>query len=753
MTLPMQPVRSAPDQDSGSPLRLNSWKAIATYFDRDVRTVQLWEKHEGLPVHRLSHASRATVYAYPDELERWLAERRRSLGQPQPEAGGTVVEVRQPLPFPAPRNQIKYPRSRALLLWGAAAVLVLATGAGLFLGRLHPRASAASEITVVLADFVNTTGEAALDNALDTALLAKLQQTPFLVFMPQASVQQALRYMGRPATEHLNLAVAQEVCLREGGQVVLQGSITNTAAGYTVTVRALRCADGKPLAERSATADGHRSVLSALDHAAEALRPDLGESAASIRTYKVKISDATTGSLDALLAYSQGDALWNAQGESVALPYFQRAVQMDPNFAMAYERMGTIYGNRGDSLRSQAAIRKAWELRDRVTERERFYLTSHLYGFVTGETEKEMQTYLDWGKVYPHDVPWMIDLSVDYGYSGQFDKAIALQRRVIQENPGISYSYGDLAGFYLAEERPDEARAVLDQALQAKVQDPNTKLAEYSLAFYRNDFDALHRMVAATAREPGIEDVLLAQQAMTEDSRGRIAAGRAYAVRAAAVAAAAHDMEIEANWLSGEAVRQAEMGNAAQARLLLGQAMAVPVANKGRSSLLWMAQAHALLGDTKPTQAMLDTLNREYPLDTLIQSYWLPILRARLALDSGQYGEALRLTDLPNAYDLGIFAPGQCMDLAYLRGQTLLAAGQPSAAAQEFRAVLTHRGLVLNCPTLALSRLGLARALAASGDAAGSRSAYQDLFVLWKDADAGLALLRQAQTEYRSLDR
>jgi hypothetical protein len=347
----------------------------------------------------------------------------------------------------------------------------------------------------------------------------------------------------------------------------------------------------------------------------------------------------------------------------------------------------------------------------------------------------------------------MIDLSVDYGYSGQFDKAIALQRCVIQENPGISYSYGDLAGFYLAEDRPDEARAVLDQAAQAKVQDPNTQLAEYSLAFYRNDLDALDRMLAATAHQPGIEDVLLAQQAMTEDSRGRIAVGRAFSLRAAATAAAAHDTEIQANWLAAEAVRQAEMGDPAHARLLLAQAMSIPAANKGRNSLLWAAQAHALLADTKPAQAILDTLNREYPLDTLIQAYWLPILRARLALASGRKTEALRLTAQPNAYDLGIFSPGQCMDLTFLRGQALLANSQPAAAALQFRVVLAHKGLVLNCPTAALSQLGLARALAAAGDTIGSRSAYQDLFALWRNADPDLSLLQVARAEYRALAR
>jgi eukaryotic-like serine/threonine-protein kinase len=739
----LKPNGALPEEDlpSSRPPRLNSWKEIAAYFDRDVRTVQLWEKNEALPVHRLGHVARSTVYAYPHELERWLAGHRGATTPPAP------VEEPQPAP---PQPATAQPRGRNLLRWTAAVALALLAAAGLLTWKLlHPRRPAA-EISVVLADFVNTTGDPANDNALNIALLAKLQQTPFLVFMPPSKIQLALSYMGRPSTERLNLAVAREVCLREGGQVVLQGSIAGSAPDYAVTLRALRCADAKLLALRSSTADSGRSVLRAIDQTAEALRPALGESAASIRTYNVSVTDATTASLDALLVYSQGDAVWNAQGEDAALPYFQRAIQIDPNFALAYERLGTIYGNRGDSQHSHEAVRRAWDLRDRVTERERFYVNSHLYGFVTGEIEKEMGSYLEWSKVYPHDTPWMVDLSIDYSYMGQFAKAIELQRRLIQENPGISYSYGDLAGFYLAEDRPDEARAVLDEAAQNHVQDPNIQLANYDLAFYRNDLDALDKMVAA-AHQPGVEDLLLTQQAMTQDSLGRIASGRAFALRAAAVAAAAHESEIQANWLTAESVRQAEIGDPRQARTLLAAAMALPATRTGRNALLWSAQAYTLLRESRPAQALIDILNRDYPLDTLIQSYWLPILRARIAFGRSQYDEALRLTGQSNPYDLGIFSPGQCMDLSLLRGQVLLADGQASAAAQQFRAILAHRGLVLNCPTVVLARLGLARAFAATGQVAAGRSAYQDLFALWKNADADLPILRQAQAEYRSL--
>ena len=640
--------------------------------------------------------------------------------------------------------------NRLWAVYTVAGAVLLTIGWGLALHSRH-KAAPATNLSIVLAEFVNTTGEPVFDRTLNVALSAKLQQTPFLTVMPDLRIRQALRYMGLQPNERLTEAIASQVCQREGGQVVLQGSIANAPQGYDLTLRAVQCHSGELLASKQTTVENRDSVLDALDQVADAVRPILGESIDSLGKYNVTVSEATTGSLEALVAYTEGEAVWNAQGENAATPYFQRAARIDPNFAMAYERLGTIYANRGDSLRSQDAVRKAWELRNRVTERERFHIVSHYYGFVTGEIDKEMSSYLDWSKVYPHDLAWMIDLSVDYGFLGQFDKAIELQNRVIQENPGISFSYGDLSGFYLAEERPDEAQAVLEQASQAHLQDPNTQLAEYYLAFYRRDLGALDRLLAATAHQPGIEDVLLAEQAMTEDSLGRIGSGRWFALRAAAVATAAQEPEIEANWLTSEAARQAEMGDRRQARLLLAKAMSIPAANRGRNALVWAAQTHALLGDARPMENLIGRLNRDYPLDTLVQSYWMPILRASLAFANAQYDQALRLTASPSPYDLGIVSPGQCMDEAFVRGQALLADHQSAAAAAEFRGILAHRGLVLNCATAALAQLGLARALVQGGDSAAGRMAYQDLFALWKDADKNLTPLLQARAEYRGL--
>ncbi|HWT64463.1 MAG TPA: protein kinase, partial [Terracidiphilus sp.] len=352
----------------------------------------------------------------------------------------------------------RWARNRWHIL-GIAAVLLLVCGvAALFAARrFMARKAPAEALTVVLADFVNTTGEPAFDNALNVALSAKLQQTPYLTLMPAQKIAAALQYMSMPPHQKLSAEVARQVCEREAGQVVLQGFIANSAKGYTVGLRATQCQTGKEVATAQFPVELRDSVLDGLDRAAEAIRPILGESVESIRKYDVPLAEATTPSFEAVTAFAQGTDAWNLRGEAAALPYFQRATEIDPNFAMAYARLGTVYGNMGETQRANAAMRQAYDRRDRVTEWERFYIVSHYYGFVTGEVDKEMQTYEEWAAAYPHDMAWTINLSVDYAFTGQYDKAIELQRRAIREVPGLSPSYGNLAQLFLAIDKPDEA--------------------------------------------------------------------------------------------------------------------------------------------------------------------------------------------------------------------------------------------------------------------------------------------------------
>ena len=632
-----------------------------------------------------------------------------------------------------------------------ALALLLCIGGAVVGWRLHERQPVPEDLTVVLADFVNTTGEPAFDNSLNVALAAKLQQTPYLMLMPEQKIRTALQYMGLPARQRLTEQVARQVCEREAGQIVLQGFIANNATGYTVGLRAMECSTGAEIASRQVPVEFRDSVLNALDRATEQMRPILGEPHESIRKYDVPLVEATTPSFEAVSAFAQGTEAWNERGEAAALPYFQRATEIDPNFAMAYARLGTVYGNMGETQRAHEAMRQAYDRRDRVTEWERYYIVSHYYGFVTGEIDKEMQTYEEWAKAYPHDMAWTINLSVDYAFTGQYDKAIELQRRAIREIPGLSPSYGNLAQFFLAVEKPDEAHAVLDQANQLGLHDVNIQLDEYELAFYRDDKATLNKLLAGAAQFPGVEDTLLAQQAATEDRAGKLDAGAEFAAKAGAVATRSGAPETSATWTAEEAVRQAEMGRAAEARRLIAEAMANAKAAKGSDVRILAALAATESGDLALAQTMLREVSAERPLDTLVQGYWVPILRSRIAYAQGKYKQAVEDVRGTEAYDLGIFTPGQCMDATYVRGQALLADHQPQLAAEAFKQILDHQGLVLNCPTSALAQLGLARAIAQSGDAAASRTLYQDLLALWKDAGPGFALGRQAEAEYQAL--
>ncbi len=633
---------------------------------------------------------------------------------------------------------------------GVGGAIVLA---GVVLLGLHSwhRPGPGADLTIVLSDFVNTTGEPVFDDSLNIALAAKLQQSPYTDLMQDSTIHRALHLMGRPDSERLTQAVAREVCIREGGQFTLQGSITNSSNGYLISLLATHCNTGKIVATKQFVASSREAVLGALDRAADAMRSKLGESKASIYSYDVPLVEATTASLEALTSYSQGMKVWDVQGDAAAQPYLERATKIDPNFAMAYAVLGTIYRNMGEKELASDALIKAYERRERVTKRENLYIVSHYYTLVTGELDKEIQVYEEWEQIYPHDFLWQLNLGFEYGEIGQYQKAIQLERKALQEEGNSFLSYGNLSNFYLAINRPDEARTILDQVIQAHVQDAHTQTAEYNLAFYLNDHAAMSKLLTGMRDKPDIEDELLMYQANTEDYEGRPHSGRRFIAQAADLSAKEGNLDNRAYWLAAEALSQAESGEPHASRQLMEQSLAIPKALNNSGLQTVVALVAAYIGDLKLAQKMTAELGKAHPHDTLIQSYWIPILRARIALSQGRPAEAVHLLDGADTYDQGFFSPGQCMDAAYVRGEALLAEHNGAAAAIQFRNILAHRGLVLNCPTGALSQLGLARALALSGDTSGSRAAYQDLFVLWKDADRDFRSLRQAQAEYRAL--
>ena len=726
-------------------VRLDSWKEIAAYLDRDPRTVQLWEKSEGLPVHRINHQARATVYAFTSEIDAWMRARSGIIVPAvAPDQAGYVES-----PAAAPRPST-FRSVRTYLLVAAIAACILLAGVGVFFLLAHRRSAPASSLTVVLANFVNTTGEPAFDTALNAALAEKLRQSPYLNLMPDARIRLALRYMGLPEQERLTGAVARQVCQREGGQVVLQGTISSSGKGYDLWLRGFDCKTGKQVASQEDSIGFNGSALRALDRAADAVREQLGESSASLHQYDVPLEDASTHSMPALIAYSEGLQQSNEQGEIAAEPFFRRAIQIDPNFVDAYSRLSSIYWDAGEADLARQAATKAYELRDRGTASERFFALSSYYAFATGELGKEMNTYQEWGREYPLDDHWPIGLSVDYSYFGQYEKSAEMERLQIRNAPETAAAYGNLAILYLNLEQPDEAQTILDQAAKDQLYEINMDWARYWLAFYNGDSVAM-KLIASRANASPSQESLREEQAKTEAYYGRMSASRALAEPAPGEPSQASQVDDVARRQAIEGLWETEFGQTRIAQADISRALAAVQKTGNQSLQIVTALALASIGQTAKAEALADALKRNYPLDTMLNQYWLPVAGARIALDSHKPDLAEKLLESTTPYETGIFQPLPCMYSVYLRGQAHLAEGDGKRAASDFRELIDHRGVVLNCPTGSLARLGLARALAVSGDVTGSRTAYQDLFALWRDADKDLPLLRQAQSEYRAL--
>jgi eukaryotic-like serine/threonine-protein kinase len=646
------------------------------------------------------------------------------------------------------RSWISSHRTAGLYL--AAAVLILACAGVLFV-HFHRKPARTDSLTLVLADFVNTTGEPVFDRTLNAALFAKLQQSPFFNLMPDAKVRRGLRYLGVRTDERLTNDLARQICLREGGEAVLQGSIAAASNGYDLSLRAFNCATGRPIASEEASVGVRESALTALNQAAEAMRAKLGESVGSIRRYDVALEDASTSSLDALTAYSQGLKLSNEQGQVAAEPYFLRAVTIDPEFAIAYARLSSIYADMGESERAREAAIQAYERRSRTSKWERFFILSCYYAFATGELEKEMQTYQDWGRIYPHDTVWPTGLMYDYSYFGQFDKAAEMEERQIRNAPETAAAYGNLAQIYLAMERPDEAGAILDQADQAHLHEINLDWERYLLAFYNNNTAGMNAVLARAGAYPGLAETLLAMQAMTEAYFGRMRSAQAFTQKAMKAAIRDNDAETASLSQAQMALWEAESGMAEDARSNAAQVLNSRADKRSRDVQIIAALAAATAGDEQHAQASVARLASADPLDTLLHQYWLPVIRARMALHQGEPALAIRLLANTTPYETGLMDPLPSMYAVFVRAQAHLAAGEGAQAAADFREVLAHPGLVSNCPIGALSQMGLARSLSMLRDVEGSRLAYRDLLVLWRGADPALEMPRKAAAEWRAL--
>ena len=636
------------------------------------------------------------------------------------------------------------------ILVPVAVVVIAAAVAGVFFLRPRTPAPLTEKDTILLSDFANTTGDPVFDDALKQALAVALQQSPFLSLVSAEQVQETLRYMGRPSNTPLAQDVAREVCQRLQSKAMLTGTISELGSQYIVTLEAVNCSNGASLVRVGADAPAKDQVLQALGKAASDLRGKLGESLASVQKFDAPLAQATTNSLEALKAFSLGFKAVSEKGSAAGIPFFKRAIEIDPNFAGAYSIAAVMYGNIGESALAGEYAHRAYELRDRVTEHERLIISIDESSYVTGDLVKDEQIADLWKQTYPRDAGVYNNTGSDKLTRGDYQGGLLDFQQGLRLNPNSSITVGNLADSYFALNRLDEAKLVLDQGLRHGIDPEAFADRYYCLAFLRNDAEGMQKQFDLAMGKPGYEDLLLSLQSDTEAYYGRLKKAREYSQRAMESAQRNATREVAAGWAVDEAFREAEVGNSSLARQ--AAVSALQLAPRGRYVQAIAALALLRAGDTRQAQKIADELARKYPEDTIVNSYWLPAVHAIVEVNGHNSARALELLRAAQPYELGgLTPPVGPLSPVYFRGYTLLAAGQAKEATAEFQKILDHRGIVLNSPLGALAEVGLARALASAGDKAAARTAYQDFLTLWKDADPDIPILQQAKAEYAKL--
>ena len=637
------------------------------------------------------------------------------------------------------------PAGRAGKLWKIAVpvlLVVLLVAGGLYYRSHQQSQRLTDKDTIVLSDFDNKTGDAVFDDTLKQGLSVQLEQSPFLSLISERRVIETLKLMGRSPGDRLTPEVTREVCQRTGSKVMLTGSIAGLGSQYVIGLKAVNCNTGDVLAEAQEQAAGKESVLKALDNAATSLRSKLGESLSSVEKYATPVEEATTPSLEALKAYSLGAKTLNGGDFAAAVPLLERAVRLDPNFAMAYGVLGVSYHNLGENTLAAENTAKAYELRERVSEREKLMIESFYYQYSTGDLEKARQAHELWAQAYPQDSIAPTDLSFMYQVLGQYDKALVEAREAVRLDPAIGVNYENLAVSYLSLNRLEETRAAAEEAQAKKVDTPVVHFVLYQLAFLKNDAEGMAQQVAWATGKPGVEDSLLATEADTAAYSGQLGKARELSPRAVASAQHAEEKETAASYEASAALREALFGYPAEARQRVAAALEL---STGRDVQYAAALALALIGDAARAQALTDVLSKRYPEDTIVQFMELPNLHAQLALSHNDAPKAIAALQAAEPYELGDLYP------VYVRGEAYLAAHEGSKAAGEFQKILDHRGIVVNEPIGALAHLGLARAHILQGDTAKALAAYKDFLTLWKDADPDIPILKEAKAEYAKL--
>jgi eukaryotic-like serine/threonine-protein kinase len=631
-----------------------------------------------------------------------------------------------------------------------AAVVAASIGAWLLHG---PKAHALNVAdTVVLTDFDNETGDTVFDDTLKQALSISLRQSPFLNIVSEEKVGATLKLMTRPADTRITPQVARDVCERVNSKAYIAGLIARLGNQYVIGLNAVNCRTGEMLAQQQSKAAGKENVLDALGDAAARLRGELGESLSTVEKFATPLADATTPSLDALKAYSQG-VIKDRQNDSESIPFFKRAIDLDPNFASAFEGLGTSFYNLGESSLARDNFTKAFQLNARASERERFVIAARYYQMVTGEIDKAIENFQVWVQTYPRDARAHGNLGGLYGITGRFENAAAETLEALRLSPDAGANYANLVLSYAALNRLEDAKGIYDKAIARGVaDDPLTRVSFFGVAFLEGDTAEMNRQMAWSAGKPQAEEIFLAAKSDVEAYYGRLRSAREYSRRATDSALRSNEKETAAQWMLSAAIREAEFGNSDRARRAAAYALTL---SANHDSEILAALTFARGGDVPQAEKLANALATDYPRDTLVISYWLPVIRAAVEIDGKNPSRALETVEAATPYEMA--SPDAWPSLGgplypiYLRGEARLVLRQGSEAAREFQKLLDHRGLLRACPLGPLAHLGLARAYVLQGDSAKAHATYQNFLTIWKDADVDLPILIAAKSEYAKL--
>jgi pentatricopeptide repeat protein len=637
-------------------------------------------------------------------------------------------------------SEIKKRKKGASLI---AAIFVLAIGAGVFFyfNRAH---ALTDKDTILIADFANSTGESVFDGTLKQALAVQLGQTPFLNVLPDERVRQTLRFMGRSPDERITRDVGREICQRQSIKALLTGSISSLGSHYVITLEALNAQTGDSIARDQVEASSKEEVLSALNTSASRLREKLGESLTSIKKYAVPIDQATTSSLDALKAYATGNELRSSGKTKESYAFYKRAIELDPNFAMAYARLAVYHANNFELEQASQYALKSYELRDRVSEPERFYISEKYHTYVTGDLDKAIQVLQAWAKTYPNDFIPHNNLANNYGYFGMVEESLKESIEAVRLDPRSSTARGNMIDSFIRLGRYDEAKQAHDEM---RVQFPDALATHFytiKLAFVANDMAAVEREME-WAKGKAIQPEMLGTKAAIMAIQGKIAA-----MREAALTALQDYKNQDRKELAGQTLT--EIGGAQASVGLCKEAMANTAAglelSRSRLPILFAAANYAVCGDSNRSEALIEELTKRYPSDTIGGQIMLPEIRAIIACNRNKPDEAIQLLEPGRRFDLGTVAGFRAN---YIRGLAHLKRGAGKDAVSEFQNIINNRSRDLFSQLYPLAHLGLARAYVLTGDQGMARKTYQDFFALWRDADPDLPVMIQAKKEYEAL--